>query len=153
MNRLRDVSKVVEENVIGSMNHRALQVPKAIHVLSVGAIDCGCMVHNALLNGPRFRLSVATDYRELWVIPNQESIQVVILHSTLSSFELEYASRFIRRRWPRARILVVCNGEGFLDDALYDVRVVSNVSREVLLATIERLIGGWHEWRSRDVEL
>jgi len=153
MNRLCDVSTVVEENANGSVSHSDFQARKAIHVLSVGAIDCGCMVHDALLNGPEFRLSVATDYRELWMIPNQESIQVVILHNTLSSSELEYASRFIRRRWPRVRILVVCNGEGFLDDALYDVRVVSNVSREVLLTTIERVIGGWHEWRSRDAEL
>ena len=153
MNRLCDVSKVVEEIAIGSTNHRALQMAKAIHVLSVGAVDCGSLVHDALLGGPRFRLSITTDYRELWVIPKQESIQVVILHDGLSSIELEDASRFIRRWWPHARILVVCNGEGFLDDALYDVRVVSNVGREVLLATIERLIGGWHEWRSRDVEL
>jgi hypothetical protein len=153
MNRPCDVSTVVEEDVIGSMSHRGFQVRKAIHVLSVGAMDYGCMVHDALLSGPRFRLSVATDYRELWMIPNQESLQVVILHDTLSSSELEYASRLIRRRWPRVRILVVCNGEGFLDDALYDVRVVSNVSREVLQTTIERLIGGWHEWRSRDAEL
>jgi len=153
MSKLCDFSPVVEENAIGSMIHRESQARKAIHVLSVGAIDCGCLVHDALVNGPRFRLSIATDNRELWMIPNQESIHVVVLHNTLSSYELEYASRFIRRRWPHARILVVCDGEGFLDDALYDVRVVSNVSREVLLATIELLIGGWHEWRSRDAEL
>jgi hypothetical protein len=89
----------------------------------------------------------------LWAIPKQESIQVVILHNTLSSFELDDASRFIRRCWPHARILVVRQGEDFLDDALYDVRVVSNVDREVLLATIECLIAGWHEWGSRDAEL
>jgi hypothetical protein len=153
MNSLCDVSTVVGENTVGSMSHGAFQARKANHVLSVGAIDCGCMVHDALLSGPRFRLSVLTDYRELWMIPNQESIHVVVLHSTLSSNELEYASQLIRRRWPHARILVVCDGEDFLDDALYDVRVVSKVSREVLLATIERLIGGWHEWRSRDAEL
>jgi hypothetical protein len=153
MNRLCDVSKVVKESAIGSMNRRAPQMPKAIHVLSVGAAVCGSVVHDALLNGPRFSLYIATDYRELWAIPKHETIQVVILHNTLSSFELDDASRFIRQRWPHARILVVRNGEGFLDDALYDVRVVSNVDREVLRATFERLIGDWHEWRSRDAEL
>jgi hypothetical protein len=153
MNMLCDVSKVIDKNAIGSMNHRAPQMPKEIHVLSVGAVVCGSMVLDALLNGPRFRLSIVPDYRILWVIPKPETIQVVILHSTLSLFELDDASRFIRQRWPHTRILVVRNGEGFLDEALYDVRVVSNVDREVLLATIERLIGGWYEWRSRDGEL
>lgn len=153
MNMPCDVSKVVEKSAIGSMCHSVAQMPKEIHVLSVGAVVCGSMVHDALLNGPRFRLSIAPDYRMLWVIPKLESIQVVILHSTLSLSELDDASRFIRQRWPHTRILVVRNGEGFLDDALYDVRVVSNVDREVLLATIERILGGWNEWGSRDAEL
>jgi hypothetical protein len=150
MNRLCDVSKVVEESAIGRINHRDTQKPMAIHVLSVGALVCGSRVHDALLNGPGFRLSIAPDYRELWRIPKQEAVQVAILHNTLSTFELDDVSRFIRQRWPHARILVVRNGEGFLEDALYDVRVLSNVDREVLVATIERLIGGLNEWRSID---
>jgi hypothetical protein len=116
-------------------------------------MDFGCMVHDALLDGPNCRLSIAPDYRELWAIPKQESIQVVILHNTLSPFELEDASRFIRRRWAQARILVVRRGEGFLDDALYDDRLAPTVVPEVLLTAIERLAGGWHGWRSRDAEL
>jgi hypothetical protein len=102
------------------------------------------MVHDALLDGPNSRLSIAPDYRMLWVIPKQESIQVVILHNTLSLFELDDASRFIRRRWPHARILVLRRGEGFLDDALYDDRLAPTVVPEVLLTAIERLAGGWH---------
>jgi hypothetical protein len=89
----------------------------------------------------------------LWAIPKQESIQVVILHNTLSPFELEDASRFIRRRWPHARILILRRGVGFLDDALYDEHVVPTAAPEVLLAAIERLAGGWQGRRSRDAEL
>jgi len=77
----------------------------------------------------------------------------VILHNTLSSFELEDASRFIRRRWPHARILVLHSGEGFLEDALYDERVALTVAPGVLLAAIERLAGGWQGQRSQDAEL
>jgi hypothetical protein len=153
MNRLCDVTKAADKVASGSLNRKHLRIPKAIHVLSVGPMDCGSMVHDALLAGPNWRLTIATDSRQLWAITKQETIQVVILHNGLSLFELDDASRFIRQRWPHAKILVVCNGEAFLDDALYDVRVVSSADREVLLATIERLIGGWHEWRSRDAEL
>jgi hypothetical protein len=78
---------------------------------------------------------------------------MVVLHDTFSSSELEDSCRFIRRRWPYAGILVVHRGEGFLDDALYDDRVVPNVAPEVLLSTIQRLTGSWQGWRSGDVEL
>jgi hypothetical protein len=115
-------------------------------------MDFGCMVHDALLDGPNSRLSIAPDYRELWGIPKEESIQVAILHNTLSPVELEDASRFIRRPWPHARILVLRRGVGFLDDALYE-RVVLKAEPKVLLEAIERLAGGWQGRRSRDAEL
>jgi hypothetical protein len=143
MNRLAIVAKGVGETAIGSLDGREVQMPKTIHVLFVGPVDFGGLVHDALLGGPNSRLSIAPDCRELWVIPKKESIQVVILHDTLSSFELEDASRFIRRRWPHARILVLRRGEGFLDDALYDDRLAPTVVPEVLRAAIERFAGGW----------
>jgi hypothetical protein len=116
---------------------------KTIHVLSVGSVDRGCMVHDTLLKGPKFRLSIATDYRALWAIPKQEPIQVVILHNTLSAIDLEDSCRFIRRRWPDAWILLIRTGEGSLDDALYDDRVLPAVAQEVLLSAIERHAGMW----------
>jgi hypothetical protein len=109
------------------------------------------VVHDTLLDGASFHLTIAIDYRELWGMPTQESIHVAILHNTLSSFELEAAGRLIRRRWPLARILVVSSGESFLEDALYDDRVAPTAAPEVLLTTIEQLLGGWHEWRHGDV--
>jgi hypothetical protein len=124
-----------------------------IHVLSVGPVDRGSMVHDALLDGSNFRLTIAADYRELWGMPTQESIQVAILHSTLSTFELEAACRLIRRRWPYARILVVSRGESFLENALYDDRVAPTVALEVLLTTIEQLTCGLHQRRSGDVAM
>ncbi len=141
MSRLLISTDGVKETSIRSTDRRGVQLPDAIHVLSVGPIDFGSMVHDALLNGPCSRLSIAPDYRELWVAPKQESVQVVILHSTLSSFELDDACRFIRQRWPHAKILVLRGGEGFLDDPLYDERVVPTVAPEALLAAIERLAG------------
>jgi hypothetical protein len=153
MNKLCSVATNANESAIGTLDQKDARMPKPIHVLFVGPLDFGSMVHDALLCGPNSRLSIAPDYRELWVIPKQESIQVVVLHSTLSSFELDDATRFIRQRWPHTRILVIRSSEGSLDDALYDDRVAPTVEPEVLLTTIERLTGRWREWRSRDVEL
>jgi hypothetical protein len=147
MSRLSIFTKGVEETPIGSQSEWNVQPPKAIHVLSVGPMDFGCLVHDALLDGPNSRLSIAPDYRELWAIPKQVSIQVVILHNTLSPLELEDASRFIRRRWAHAKILVLRRGEGFLDDALYDGRLAPTVVPEVLLTAIERLARVRHGWR------
>lgn len=146
MNRLRNV---VDGNTTAHLTLSA----KDIHVLSVGPVDHSFLVHDALLEVPNSRLSIATDYRELWVIPKQEAIHLIILHNTLSSFELEEVCRFIRQQWPHAKILVVRRGEGFLDDELYDDRVRPTVTAEVLLTTIGRLIGERHVWRFGNAEL
>jgi hypothetical protein len=144
MNRLCDVTTFANDNAIVTMDRRHFHIAVAIHVLSIGPVDRGSMVHDALLHGPNFHLSIATDYRELWRMSMQESIQVAILHNTLSRFETEAVCRLIRRRWLHARILVVSAVESNLEDALYDDRVAPSVSSDVLFTTIERLAGGVH---------
>jgi hypothetical protein len=153
MNNLGKVANEIYENAIESFDRRAAQTSKTIHVLFVGPGDRGSIIHDALLQTPSFRLSIASDYRELWMIPRLQSVQVVVLHNTFSSSELEEVGRFVRRRWPRAGILVVHRGGDFLDDALYDDRVDPTVTPEILLTTIERLTGKLQDWRSGDVEL
>lgn len=152
MNSLGKVTNDVYVNAVESLARTALRMPKAIHVLSVGPVAHGNMVYDLLLELPDFRLSIATDYSGLWAIPSQQSIDVVVLHNTFSSSELEDSCRFIRRRWPHAGILLVHWGESFLEDALYDDRVVPDVAPEVLLSTIQRLKGRWQGRRSADVE-
>ncbi len=149
MNSPHKAVKKDEGKAIAHLAPRA----KNIHVLSVGPMDRGSLVHDALLEMPDFRLSIATDYRELWVIPKHESIHLVILHNTFSLFELEDASRFIRTRWPPAKILIVRRGEGFLDDELYDDRVTPPASLEVLLSAIERLTSERDDRRFGNAEL
>jgi hypothetical protein len=112
-----------------------------IHVLSVGSAYRSSMIHNALLEVPNAQISLAPGYRELWAIPQEEDIQVVTLHDSLPSFELEAACRLIRRRWPRAQILILRSRACSLDDALYDDVVASTEALETLLAAIQRLIG------------
>jgi hypothetical protein len=106
------------------------------------------MVHDALLEGPGFHLSIATGFLDLWAVQKHGDFQLAILHQTLTSPDLEDACRFIRHHWPQTRILVIRGGEDFLEDALYDDRIIPNVAREVLLATIEQLTAAQHEGRN-----
>lgn len=142
MNSLHEVVKSDDGNAVARLTHRDTQSEKVIHVLSLGPVGRGNLVHDALFELPSFRLSIVRNYPELWMIPKQESVHIVILHNTFSAPELEDASRFIRRRWPQARILLVRAGPDLLDDALYDDRVAPTVAPEVLLKTIQRLMGG-----------
>jgi hypothetical protein len=83
----------------------------------------------------------ATDCRELWNIPTEETIHVAILHQLLFPFEREEATRLIRRRWPEARIVAIRAGSQILDDALYDDRILPGGVTEELVALVERLSG------------
>ena len=112
------------------------------HVLIVGSMESGNVVRCALLGEPNLTISIVANYRELWTIPSQEIIDLVILNKTLSIFELESSGRLIRQRWPRTRILLVRPGEGVLEDALYDDDVTLGDTPEVLRGRIERLLVG-----------
>jgi hypothetical protein len=127
-------------NVTPDATH--IRVAATIHVVSVGPVARGLWIHDALLHEPNSRLTIATDYRQLWGIPPRESIQAAILHDTLSSFELDAACRLIRQRWPQAKILVVSREESFLEDALYDDRIVPAMAPRVLMGAIERVAHG-----------
>jgi len=122
------------------MGGQAETRPRSNHVLMVGSVEAGNVVRCALLGEPHLLISIVTNYRELWTIPTQERFDLVVLNVTLSIFELDASSRLIRQRWPSARILVVRQGEGFLDDALYDDRVTVEEPPEALRDRIGRLL-------------
>ena len=147
MNMLSNVERSSNESAIrsGTLGQTHFQMAQTIHVLSVGPVDCGSMVHDALLDKASFRLTIATDYRKLWGIPAQESFHVAVLHDAFSTFELEAACRLIRQRWPHAKILLVSRQESSLDDGLYDDRAPT-AAPDLLGTTIERLAGGWLDW-------
>ena len=149
---MNGLGRNVDESAIECTARRDLQAQRSIHVLSVGPMDLGDMVHDALLEVPNFHLSIAGDYRGLWMIPKQDSIDLVVLHNVFSLSELEDSSRFVRRRWPHARILFVHGKNELLDDVLYDERVDPNVTSENLSSTIQRLTGRQREREAGDVE-
>jgi hypothetical protein len=110
-----------------------------VRVLFVGPQRAGDVVYDELAEGLNSAL-LASDHSKLSLYPIQEPIRLAVLHHRLSSYQLEYATRTIRHRWPRARILVLREGEDFLDDALYDDRLVPPTCPGVVLSTIQHLL-------------
>lgn len=149
MNSPHKVVRIEDGKTVAHLASRA----RNIHVLSVGPMDRGSLVHDALLAVPDFRLSIVTDYRALWTFPKLEPIHVVVLHNTFSKFEIEDSCRLIRRMWPHAGILVVHRGEDSLDDALYDDRAALPASPQDLLSAIERLTSARDHGRFGNAEL
>jgi hypothetical protein len=127
-------------------------VTDSLHILSVGPASLSNVVSDALSGSRKCRLTVAADFRQLWLISKHVEVDAAILHCTLSPLELEDASRLIRRQWPSARILIIRADTEFLDDALYDDRVLPAVASQVLLPTIERLTGSWRERATGEIE-
>jgi hypothetical protein len=67
-----------------------------------------------------------------------EDCEVAVLHPTLSHGELSEVAHFVRRRWPAAKIVIIRAEEWWIEDALYDDRVVPGSIPELLLATVVR---------------
>lgn len=132
------------------LHQKCIQMEMHLRVLSVGSVDRGNIIHDALIEGPGFHLSIATDYWDLRAIPEQDDFQVAVLHNTLDLFELDDACRYIRHRWPHARILVIRADGGCLDDPLYDDRVAPAVAREALLTKIEQMSATPQDRRSQN---
>ena len=110
-----------------------------IHLLSVGRIEPGSLIRDAILDRSDFVISFAKDYRELWIASKEEEVHIVLIHNSLCSFELEEAARLVRRRWPKAQILIIRSGEVALEDVLYDDRLPPPVTPTALLATLSKL--------------
>jgi len=113
-----------------------------LHVLSIGAEDSCNTVRDALLQRRNCGLCVVTSLWDLYAIHQQNSFDIATLHQTLSRREVRDASEYIRRRWPRTKILVICAETEFLDDPLYDEWVPPGLSQGILLEMIEQLTGG-----------
>jgi hypothetical protein len=98
------------------------------------------LVRDALLDRQKCRLASATCLRELFSISDAEQIEIAVLHQSLSPAEFREAASHIRRKWPAAKILVVCcMTTDFLEDPLYDERATPGLSQQSLLSKIERL--------------
>lgn len=112
-------------------------VPTTLRILGIGSANSLNAVRDGLLRRDGYRLRIATSNAKLKAISIQEKYDVAILNQTLSHSELRNASECIRRKWPNAKILVICSEPESLDDPLQDERVLPDLSANMLLAMID----------------
>lgn len=130
-------------NASGAGNGRSAGWREAVSiapacVLSVGSILAANSIDELLVREPHTRHIAASGCSDLYAIPQDADLRLVILNESLTPFELDIAGRLVRRRWPGARILVIRTGQFFLEDALYDERIASPAHPDVLHAAIQR---------------
>ena len=112
-------------------------VTTTLRILAIGSADSLNAVRDGLLQRNGYRLTIATSNAELNAISIHEKYDLAILDQTLSHPELRDASEYIRRKWPNAKILVICAEPEALDDPLYDERALPDLSAKMLLAIID----------------
>src|ERR1700730_2498992 len=92
-----------------------------------------------LLTDRRYGVFTARDCTEVFAHAHVQEIAVVIIGQAFSPLELCAIAEFARRRWPRARILVVGHGTPPLEDQLYDENVDPDSQPQSLVAAVEQL--------------
>jgi hypothetical protein len=118
----------------------------SLHVFSIGTSDPIHIAYDIFLSQHHCAISSAADYRELCAISAREVCDIAILQSTLSRNDLQEFACLVRRRCPSARILVIRDDVQFLEDALYDHRVMPGINPEALLSVIRSLTGRlWYQ--------
>jgi hypothetical protein len=113
----------------------------APYVLFVGSAEPFHMVYSVFLEQRGCMTAVAACYRDLCVAPLPGDCHVVVLHHTLCPGELRETARFVRQRWPEAKILMIRAEAWCIDDPLYDERISPGVHPEILLLAIQCLSG------------
>jgi hypothetical protein len=116
-----------------------VRVTEELHILAVGPAPPGLTIRDCLRDRLRCRVSNADSLRQLWIVPRTDSVDLAILNEALSPSDFEDASRFIRRQWPAARILILRTDSDSLDDALYDERVLPTATADIFIDVISRL--------------
>jgi hypothetical protein len=116
-------------------------VKTLFHVLSIGSEALSKRTYESCLNQRGHALAFVDGYKDLFQTEMNEGCEVAVLHQTLSEKELIEVAHFIRRRWPAARIVMVRAEEWWIDDALYDDRVLPDANPDVLVSAVEQLAG------------
>ncbi len=117
----------------------ATAIASPARVLSVGRMDEDVLIRLPLDEWPGFSFSHANDYLELWGLSRGHTYDAVIFHNSISRFELEEATRLVRRRWPSAGILLIRSGEITLRDPFFDQRMRPPVDPNSLMSVLSGL--------------
>jgi hypothetical protein len=111
-----------------------------VHVLAVGPIANLDPTYDKYFAERGFVLAIAAGYRDLLQTSEDRRCEVAVLQEALSQDELLEVAHFIRRRWPEAGIVIIRQEEWWLEDAIYDERVMPGAAAELMLSAVERLV-------------
>ncbi len=117
----------------------ALSVPDcaiAQNILVVEADRSALDIRAAFLEGSGYKVTTAHSLRE---IESQPELSVAILSLSFGPTVLRDTAESIRRRWPRARILVVGDVQFAIDDHLYDESVHHSSRKEEFLEALAKI--------------
>jgi len=130
---------------------RELGTIEPIHIVCIGHCRPHHFISDEILDIPGFKVSMERDHTKLHStfhgIP-----ALILIYDSFPPRELENACRFIRHQWPHTRILVIHDGEDFLEDSLYEDRVRTDVTGQDLIRRILFLIQTIDLWRLRGVK-
>ncbi len=116
-----------------------MSFPTRQHVLVVSRDD-RLLSTRTLILARLYETTGLADVSEMETLPPESRFDLVLLCHTLAPEDCEYASKMIRERWPRAKIVVLVSGQtGCLSPAA-DRTLSGGDGPRVLLQTIDQLL-------------
>lgn len=99
----------IDRGAAARLRHENATTP-FVSILSVGCIEPGTVIRDALLSARVFRASSVDSRRDLWTSSKQHEVHAVIFHNSLCSFQLLIPTRGSRA--PGWWSLAECQGCG-----------------------------------------
>ena len=121
------------------MSSLRVTVPAIGHDTTVLVVETDASVLTTrilLFKQSGFRVVSATGYIELLELERTVSIDVAVLSESLGATVLDKTTRFIRRQWPRGRILIIGHRGIEIDDQQYDEAMDHQFHPEKLIDAI-----------------
>jgi hypothetical protein len=110
-----------------------------ISILLIGQIAGALPDHSLLLSNDKYRVTSATDIRELSLLGATESFALSLISDTLGPTGLDNAARTVRKQWPSSRILVLGRASLILEDFLYDDALSPSCGQRELCDTLNKM--------------
>jgi hypothetical protein len=107
----------------------ALLVDPDLHLFSTSKV---------ILSGLSYSVFSACSFGDVFDLQPQREPHIAVLSEKLGPAQLPAVAVYIRRRWPRTRILVVGRASSLLEDQLYDENVAGGCNPAEFRAAVER---------------
>jgi len=104
--------------------------------------DPGLRDLSLLLNSPQLFVDAVRGYSEVFRLGDENRYTVVVLSERRNDHQTFQIAEYVRTRWPDAKILILGDSCGDLDDWLYDDIVDPTCNTAGFIQAVQRLL----EW-------